>query len=259
VISPQRRAEVIDALRRGTVPKAGLDALAVGYGRLQGTLDEELDAVASGRGAFKAIRGEYGSGKTFFGRWLQERARARGLATSEVQISETETPLHRLETVYRRLVERIATADSGEGAFRGIVDGWFYALERDVLEDASLDPTDEATLLARTEALMEARLASVTRVAPAFSATLRAYRRALQAGDNATADGLIAWLGGQPNVAASIRRSAGVKGDIDHFGATNFLSGLLTMLRDSGYGGLLLVLDEVETLQRMRADTRERG
>jgi hypothetical protein len=50
-----------------------------------------------------------------------------------------------------------------------------------------------------------------------------------------------------------------VKGDIDHFGATNFLSGLLTMLRDSGYGGLLLVLDEVETLQRMRADTRERG
>ncbi|MBN8502409.1 MAG: DUF2791 family P-loop domain-containing protein [Sphingomonadales bacterium] len=65
VISPQRRAEVIDALRRGTVPKAGLDALAVGYGRLQGTLDEELAAVASGRGTFKAIRGEYGSGKTF--------------------------------------------------------------------------------------------------------------------------------------------------------------------------------------------------
>ena len=91
MISPQRRAEVVEALRRGTVPKAGLDALAVGYGRLQGTLDEELDAVASGRGAFKAIRGEYGSGKTFFGRWLQERARARGLATSEVQISETET------------------------------------------------------------------------------------------------------------------------------------------------------------------------
>jgi len=59
---------------------------------------------------------------TFFGRWLRARARARGLATSEVQISETETPLHRLETVYRRLVERIATADSGEGAFRGIVD-----------------------------------------------------------------------------------------------------------------------------------------
>ena len=259
MVSPQRRAEIIDALRRGTVPKNGLDALAVGVERFQPTLEEELDAVSVGRGFFKAVRGEYGAGKTFFGRWLQEKARSRQFATSEVQISETETPLHRMETVYRRLVERIATADSGEGALRGIIDGWFYALEQDVLADGGVDALDADALLARTEALMEARLASVTKVAPAFSATIRAYRRALQAEDHALADGLIAWLSGQPNVAAGIRRAAGVKGDIDHFGAANFLAGLLLILRDSGFPGLLLVLDEVETLQRMRADTREKG
>lgn len=259
MVSPQRRSEIIDALRRGTVPKNGLDALAVGVDRFATTLDQELDAVAVGRAAFKAVRGEYGSGKTFFGRWLQERARGRRFATSEVQISETETPLHRMETVYRRLVERIATADSGEGAFRGIIDGWFYALEQDVLGDGSVDAADSDALIERTEALMETRLAPVTKIAPAFSATLRAYRRALQAEDHALADGLIAWLSGQPNVAAHVRRAAGVKGDIDHFGAANFLSGLLVILRDSGYAGLLLALDEVETLQRMRADTREKG
>ncbi len=259
MVSPQRRSEIIDALRRGTVPRNGLDALAVGVQRFQQTLDEELDAAAIGRGLFKAVRGEYGAGKTFFGRWLQERARSRQFATSEVQISETETPLHRMETVYRRLVERIATTDSGEGAFRGIVDGWFYALEQDVLADGSVDAADSDALIARTEALMETRLASVTKVAPAFSATLRAYRRALLAEDHALADGLMAWLSGQPNVAAGVRRAAGVKGDIDHFGAANFLAGLLIILRDSGYAGLLLVLDEVEILQRMRADTREKG
>jgi hypothetical protein len=257
--SPQRRAEIIDALRRGTVPKNGLDALAVGFDRFVTTFDQELDAVAVGRGAFKAIRGEYGSGKTFFGRWLQERARGRQFATSEVQISETETPLHRMETVYRRVIERMATADSGEGAFRGVIDGWFYALEQDVLADASVGADDAEGLIARTEELMERRLASVTKVAPAFSATLRAYRRALQAEDHALADGLIAWLSGQPNVAAHVRRTAGIKGEIDHFGASNFLVGFLEILRDSGFSGLLLVLDEVETLQRMRADTRERG
>jgi hypothetical protein len=259
MISPQRRAEIIDALRRGTVPRNGLDALAVGVQGFQPTLEEELDAAAVGRGLFKAVRGEYGAGKTFFGRWLQEKARSRQFATSEVQISETETPLHRMETVYRRLVERIATTDSGEGAFRGIIDGWFYALEQDVLADGSLDALDSNMLVARTEALMETRLASVTKVAPAFSATLRAYRRALQADDHALADELIAWLSGQPNVAAGIRRAAGVKGDIDHFGAANFLAGLLIILRDSGFSGLLIVLDEVEILQRMRADTREKG
>ncbi len=259
MVSPQRRAEIIDALRRGTVPKNGLDALAVGFDRFITTFDQELDAVAVGRGTFKAVRGEYGSGKTFFGRWLQERARGRRFVTSEVQISETETPLHRMETVYRRVIERIATADSGEGAFRGVIDGWFYALEQDVLADSFVIGDSAEQLIDKTEKLMETRLASVTKVAPAFSAALRAYRRALHAEDHALADGLIAWLSGQPNVAAHVRRAAGIKGDIDHFGASNFLVGLLIILRDSDFAGLLLVLDEVETLQRMRADTREKG
>jgi hypothetical protein len=227
--------------------------------RFEAALDAELDAVALGRGTFKAVRGEYGSGKTFFARWLQERARLRGFATSEVQVSETETPLHRMETVYRRMTERLATADSHEGALRGVLDGWFYTLEEEVLAEGTASPDDAETLVAATDRLMEQRLATVSRSAPAFSAVLRAYRRALLVDDPALAEGLIAWLGGQPNVAAAIKRSAGVKGDIDHFSAAHFLAGLLAILRDSGHAGLLLVLDEAETLQRMRADTRERG
>lgn len=259
MISAARRDDIIGALRRGTVPNAGLDALAVGIDAFAPTLDEELSTVSSGRGGFKAVRGEYGTGKTFFGRWLQERARARGFATSEVQINETETPLHRLETIYRRLIERLGTADSHTGAFRSVIDGWFFALEQDVLADKSIDANDAKLLLERTEALMEAQLANISQTAPAFSAVLRTYRRALADGDNMLAEGLISWLAGQPNVAASVKRAAGVKGELDHFGAANFLIGLLTILRDSGFSGLVLVLDEVETLQRMRADTRERG
>lgn len=259
MISAARREDIVSALRRGTVPSAGLDALAVGIDALAPALDAELDAVAAGRASFKAVRGEYGSGKTFFGRWLQERARARGFASSEVQINETETPLHRLETVYRRVVERLGTSDTPSGAFRNVIDGWFFALEQDVLADGRTDASDTTALLARTNELMEARLAVINRTAPAFSAVLRAYRKALADVDTQTADGLISWLAGQPNVAAGVKRAAGIKGDLDHFTSSNFLVGLLTILRDSGFAGLLLVLDEVEILQRMRADTREKG
>ncbi len=259
MIGAARREDIISALRRGTVPSSGLDALAVGIDSFASVLDEELTVVAAGRGGFKALRGEYGTGKTFFGRWLQERARARGFAATEVQINETETPLHRLETVYRRLVEHLGTADTASGAFRGVIDGWFYALEQDILADASLDPNDTEELLSRTNTLMEARLATIGKSTPAFSAVLRAYRGALAAGDNTLAEGLIGWLAGQPNVAANVKRAAGIKGDLDHFGAANFLAGLLTILRDSGYSGLVMVLDEVETLQRMRTDVREKG
>lgn len=258
-VSPVRRREIIDALRRGTVPQRGLDVLAVGIDHLAPALDHELDTVASGGAGFKAIRGEYGAGKTFLTRWLAERARSRGFATAEVQISEGETPLHHLETVYRRAVERLATPDAPTAALRATVDGWFFALEEEVLAGGQVDEHDDAALLAATDTLAERRLADVATRAPAFGAVLRSYRRAVADGDHATAEGLIAWLGGQPHVAASVKRAAGVKGDLDHDGALGFLAGVLAVLRDAGRAGMVLVLDEVETLQRVRSDVRDRA
>lgn len=137
-VFPRRRREVIDALRRGTVPANGLDLLAVGLDHFGPALDAELDEVSGGSAVFKAVRGEYGSGKTFFTRHLAERALRRGWASAEVQVSETDTP---------------------------------------------------------------------------------------------TADGLAAWVGGQPHVAAAVKRQAGIRGDLDHFGAMAFLQGLLTVLK----------------------------
>lgn len=258
-ISTKRRRETIDALRAGTVPKRGLDLLAVGMDRFAEAIDAELDTVRAGAGVLKAVRGEYGSGKTFFARWLQERAKRAGFAVAEVQISETETPLHRLETVYRRLMERLSTADQDHGAFRSIVDGWFFALEEDLLQDSDGTALDERGLLDRTNELMEKRLASITKMAPSFAATLRAYRAAAAAGEAGEAEALLAWVAGQPNVSASAKRRAGIKGDVDHFGALSFLQGLLVLLRDAGHAGLLVVLDEVETLQRVRGDIREKS
>ncbi|HET6763523.1 MAG TPA: BREX system ATP-binding protein BrxD [Longimicrobiaceae bacterium] len=258
-VSPHRRAEVLDALRRGTVPSGSLELFAVGLDRFTVAVAEELDAVRAGRGMLKAVRGEYGAGKTFFARWLQDQALRRGFATAEVQVSEGETPLHRLETVYRRLVERLSTADCRQGALRSVIDGWFYALEEEVLAGGGVDPDDAATLLERTDERMERRLAAVGQLAPTFALCLRAYRRALAAGDTATADALLAWIGGQPNVSAAARRFAGIRGEIDHYGALGFLQGLLVVLRDSGHPGMVLVLDEVETLQRVRGDVRERA
>ena len=258
-ISPQKRDQIIDALRRGTVPRSSLDAFAVGLERFEPAIDEELRKVAAGGSVFKAVRGDYGCGKTFFSRWLADTARKMGFATSEVQISETETPLHRLETVYRRLNERLATSDTPQGAFRNVVDGWFFTLEEDVLAEGAVDPNDSQKLLERSTELLERRLADVARTAPTFSAALRGYRRAQVEGREAVAEGILAWLSGQPNVSAEAKRYAGVKGDIDHFGALNFLQGVLTILRDSGHVGMLVVLDEVETIQRVRSDVRDKS
>lgn len=254
-VSAVRRRGVVDALRRGAVPEQGLDLLATGLDRFTSALDEELETVAGGGSVFKAVRGEYGSGKTFFTRWLAERGKARGLAVCEIQVSENETPLHKLETVYRRLIERLTTAAFPPSALQQVVDGWFYALE----EDALADGVAEDALADAVDRLMSARLAEVSRQAPAFAAALRGYRQALEAGDDTSAAAVLAWLGGQPHVSAAARKAAGVRGDLDHFGALGFLQGLLTVLRDTGHAGLFVVLDEVETLQRVRSDARDKA
>lgn len=258
-ISARRRRDIVDALRRGVVPSNGLDALAVGLDRFTAALDDDLDRVAGGGSVFKAVRGEYGAGKTFFTRWLAERAKRRGFATAEVQISELETPLHRMETVYRRLVEHLSTEQFAPNAFRPVLDAWIFVLEEDALADGALTEDDAAGLDRAVGELLERRLGEISRSTPGFAAALRGYRAATAASDHHTADGLAAWLGGQPHVAASVRRAAGVKGDLDHYAALSFLRGLLTVLRDSGHQGLLLVLDEVETLQRVRSDVRDKA
>jgi hypothetical protein len=258
-ISRERQRDIIAALRKGTVPQRGLDFLAVGLGRFEPVIEAELADVGQGASMFKAVRGDYGCGKTFFGRWVQEYAKKKRYAAAEVQISETETPLHRLETVYRRAMEQLSTTDCFLGAFRSIIDGWFYGLEEDVLAEGTIDSSDEEALARRADELLEQRLAEITRATPQFAATLRAYRAAQRTNDHATAEGLAGWLAGQPHVASNIKRAAGVKGEVDHFAALSFLRGLLLILRDSGFSGLVLVLDEIETLQRVRGDVREKG
>ena len=241
-VSPRRRQEIIDALRRGTVPHSSLDAFAVGLDRLEPAFQEELLGVKAGGAAFKACRGEYGCGKTFLARWLADRARRLGFATSEVQVSETETPLHRLETVYRRLCERLATADASQGALRNLIDGWFYALEQDALAEGG--DLGERDVLAHTDRLMEQRLAKAA-APPRPSRALRSCK-AQVAGERGAGPCCLAGRPAQPRRPSGRRASRG----IDHFGALTSSGAAdghpLRRCRPAGRAG------RVETIQRVR-------
>src|SRR5438874_12443528 len=119
-------------------------------------------------------------------------------------------------------------------------------MEEDVLPEGNIDRSDDAALARRAEELLEQRLVEITRATPQFAAALRTYRTAQRQNDHATAEGLAGWLAGQPHVAASIKRVAGIQGDVDHFAALSFLRGLLLILTASGHSGLVLVLHGLE-------------
>ena len=85
---------------------------------------------------------------------------------------------------------------------------------------------------------------------------LRAVFALKQEGKIAEAGAVLSWLSGSANVAASARKRAGVKGEIGSRDALDYLQGILEVVKAAGYQGLVIIIDEAETILRMRGDVR---
>jgi hypothetical protein len=77
-----------------------------------------------------------------------------------------------------------------------------------------------------------------------------------QAGKVREAGALMSWLAGSENVSSSEKKAAGIKGDITSTDAMAYLQGVLEIVKAAGYKGLVIVIDEAETILRMRTDVR---
>ncbi len=77
-----------------------------------------------------------------------------------------------------------------------------------------------------------------------------------QAGKVREAGALMSWLAGSENVSAAEKKAAGIKGDITSTDAMAYLHGVLEVVKAAGYKGLVIVIDEAETILRMRGDVR---
>jgi hypothetical protein len=60
-------------------------------------------------------------------------------------------------------------------------------------------------------------------------------------------------------VASSAKKAAGIKGEIGSRDALDYLRGVLEIVKAAGYDGLVIVIDEAETILRMRSDSRHKS
>lgn len=249
--------QIFQALRIGRVPSVGLEAFAVGIEAHRKELHRKLDEAKSGSGDVKFLRGGYGCGKTFMAQLLIEDAKKQGFATSFVVVSENDLHFHKFDELYRKVVHGLSTPACETGALGDILDRWIGGIEDGLIKlGASVDAPDfDAKVLAK----LDERLQSL----PGGSAPadmIRVVRKIFelkQAGQLQDASGLVSWLSGSENVAARLKRLADVKGDITSGDAMAYLRGVLEITKSAGYSGLLIVIDEAETILRMRGDVRK--
>ena len=250
---------VFESLRKGLVPERGIDAFAVGVEKQRGELHRQLELARNSDGTIKFLRGGYGCGKTFMARLAILDAQARNFATSFVVVSDNDLHFHRFDDVYRKVLTELGTASCPRGALGDILDRWIGRVEEGLIaagQDADSPGFDD-----QVRQRLNDDLASMTggRAPQDFIRVIQTIFELKQRGDVSEAGSLISWLCGSGNVAASAKKPAGIKGDITSRDALDYLRGVLEIVKAAGYEGLLIVIDEAETILRMRSDSRHKS
>ncbi len=247
---------IINALRRGTVPASGLERVAVGLELEEGVIGAQLDYVAKSGGDVKFIRGDYGSGKTFLVARALEIAREKGFVTAHVVISPS-CPLHKQKAVYQQICASLRTREE-EHAAKAVIDSWLFSIEERLLK-VSDQPLPEESLEVATLKEIETALAGISEMNSSLAAALRTYYRANNAGDFQTAQSAIGWISAEPNIGRDFKQKAGIRGDVDETVALIFLKGLVKIIVNAGYAGLAVAIDELETAQVLPRNQREKS
>ncbi|HNX17447.1 MAG TPA: BREX system ATP-binding protein BrxD [Methanoregula sp.] len=247
---------IINALRRGTVPADGLERIAVGLDLEENVISRQLDYVAEGGGDLKFIRGDYGSGKTFFVARALEIAGSKNFVTAHVFVSP-EAPLSKPKALYHQICASLKTSET-DHALKTIIDNWLFATEERLLSTGE-DGIDDTGLEAATTREIETALAGISEKNAGLAAALRTYYTANNAGDFPIAQAAIGWIAAEPTVGRDFKQKAGVKGEVDDTSAFFFLTGLIEIIRGAGYRGLAIAIDELETTQGLQRNQRERS
>jgi hypothetical protein len=259
-LDPVVADRIIEALRLGEVPDVGLDAIGTGIEPHLAAFETELPRVARGDGRVRFLRGDFGTGKTFFLKSFGARARAAGFATAYVRINYPEPSLGKLLSLYAATTRDLQTAGRQTGAFRETVDAWLYRAMERVGDPRFGTPVDVADPLFddAVDKQLRTMLGSLFDDAAVYAQVVAAYSKALGADEPDIARGLLQWLSGDEHVDAAVKRYAHVRGTLKQLDALPLFSGLVAMLTQSGSKGLVLLIDEVERVlhrpQNQRAD-----
>lgn len=242
------RQAVLQALRAGVVPRSGLQHIQVGRSAELDALLRDVEHARDGGSSARFVIGEYGSGKTFFLNLVRLVALEKGLVTVHADL----TPDKRLQAsggharaLYAELMRNLSTRTKPDG-------GALPALVERFISQAAADAAG-----GDTEALIRERLRSLEELVSGydFARVVAQYWRATEAGDAETRAAALRWLRGEyPNRTAA-KRDLDVSTVIDDATWYDYLKLMGRFVRLAGYGGLVVVVDEMVNLYKLNHQT----
>ena len=252
-LKPFAARAIIEDLREGSVPVDSVPLFTVGRQNWLKLIEEDLDQyIAEGGAKVRFVNGDYGDGKTHFMSVVRHLAREKGFAVSFVVLTR-EIPVHKFEVVYQEIVRQLDGGGEGKG-IRALVDGWLDGLEEGLAGEGFDDKLNALGEELRGLPGMDFNFAN----ALVGLADLR-YRPAGE-GDAEEERGegqevLYQWLEGG-KVSKRALKPFQVFEALDKTNGKRFLGALVSLLRHLGHKGLVLLMDELETVMAQSTSIR---
>ncbi|MCI0416575.1 ATP-binding protein [bacterium] len=246
--------DILAALRMGSVPATGLDILSVGREMELSEILTQLEYVSEGKSALKFICGEFGVGKSFFCGLVRDLAFARGFAASSIVVSP-DVPLARLDLIVGKSFDGLRLPEKRNAcALSDLLERWLLRLVKKVasLEGLSVNDSNLAQAIGeKILAKIEEDLSTTRGLEPGFVNAVKSYMAARIRREYSLASDALGWLKGGMNLTQSRKNAIGVRGQLSPQASIQFMKGLLYMARDVDLKGIVWVIDEVETVQRL--------
>ncbi len=255
LLQPFQARSIIEELRKGSVPVEYVPFFTVGRKNWLDFIGDDLDHyISQGGSKVRFISGDYGDGKTHFMSLIQHIAMDRGFAVSFVVLTR-EVPIHKFETVYQTIVKQLKGNFSGIGIRRMLMN-WLEKLSQTVMqgkkEDIEKNQTQLVGELREIQGMdinfVNALIALVNnRFSPAFKddEDLRDSAREV----------LLHWFEGG-RVTKKELKPFQIYEFLNKTNSKQFLNSLILFLRYTGHQGLILLMDEMETVVAQSASIR---
>ena len=253
-IKRRERDTIVQALRAGVVPKLGLQHIQVGRAAELTELVRDVERIAEGGAAVRFVIGEYGSGKTFFLNLVRLIALEKGLVTMSADLAPNRR-IHatggQARSLYAEMARNAATRSKpGGGAMASVVERFVSKARQDA----------EAEGVETGEAIAE-RLAHFEELTGGFefATVVRRYWEGFDTGNDELKSAALRWLRGEFATKTDARQALGVRTIVNDASVYDHLKLMSAFAREAGYGGLLVVWDEMVNLYKLTSKQARDG
>ena len=245
-IRAKERDAIIQSLKSGVTPKIGVQHIQVGRVNELKALIQDIDRISDGGSAFRLIIGEYGSGKTFFLSVVRAIALEKKLVTVNADLSP-DRRIHassgQARNLYSELMRNLSTRNKPDGnALISVVEKFITEARMDA------DKTQKSI-----NSVIQDKLSSLTELVGGydFAQVIEAYWNGHEKDDDVLKANAIKWLRAEYSTKTDARNDLGVRTIISDNSFYDSLKLMSLFVRQAGYQGLLVNLDELVNLYKL--------